>query len=95
MADSRWYNESNYYLRGHVSYDSPLVMLSWLPFVGDMVETERLYLSALNIKHTRPYIELGYGFRTRFFSTGLFAGFLGKQYHSFSCKFTFELFRRW
>ena len=95
MADSRWYNESNYYLRGHVSYDSPLVMLSWLPFVGNMVETERLYLSALNIKHTRPYIELGYGFRTRFFSTGLFAGFLGKQYHSFSCKFTFELFRRW
>jgi hypothetical protein len=95
IADSRWYNESNYYLRGHISYDSPLVMLSWLPFVGNMVETERLYLSALNIKHTRPYIELGYGFRTRYFSTGLFAGFLGTQHHSFSCKFTFELFRRW
>ena len=95
LLDSRWYNESEYYIRSHVSYDSPLIMLSWLPLVGRIVETERFYLSALSIQHTRPYFELGYGFQTRYFSTGIFASFLNTQFQSFGCKFTIELFRRW
>ena len=95
LVDSRWYNESNYYLRSHVSYDSPLLMLSWVPLIGRIVETERVYLSALSIEHTRPYFEVGYGFQNRFFSTGIFASFLNTQYQSFGCKFTIELFRRW
>ena len=95
LLDSRWYNESEYYIRSHVSYDSPLIMLSWVPLVGRIVESERFYLSALSIQHTRPYFELGYGFQTRFFSTGIFASFLNTQYQSFGCKFTIELFRKW
>jgi hypothetical protein len=95
LLDSRWYNESNYYVRSHVSYDSPLLMLSWLPWVGRIVETERIYISALSIEHTRPYFELGYGFQNRFFSTGIFASFLNTHFQSFGCKFTIELFRRW
>ncbi len=95
LVDSRWYNESNYYVRSHVSYDSPLLMLSWVPLVGRIVETERFYLSALSIEHTRPYFEVGYGFQNRYFSTGIFASFLNTSYQSFGCKFTIELFRRW
>ena len=95
LVDSRWYNESNYYVRGHVSYDSPLLMLSWVPLVGRIVETERIYLSALSIEHTRPYFEVGYGFQNRYFSTGIFASFLNTSFQSFGCKFTIELFRRW
>ena len=95
LLDSRWYNESQYYLRSHVSYDSPLIALSWLPYIGRIIETERFYLSALSIEHTRPYFELGYGFKTRYLSTGFFASFLNTQFQSFGCKFTIELFRRW
>ena len=95
LLDSRWYNESDYYLRSHVSYDSPLLMLSWIPWVGRIVETERVYISALSIEHTRPYFELGYGFQTRFISTGFFASFLNSKFQNFGCKFTIELFRRW
>jgi hypothetical protein len=95
LLDSRWYNESDYYIRSHVSYDSPLLVLSWLPLVGRIVETERFYLSALSIQHTHPYFELGYGFQTRFFSTGFFASFLNSRFQHFGCKFTIELFRRW
>lgn len=95
LVDSRWYNESNYYVRSHVSYDSPLLMLSWVPLIGRIVETERFYLSALSIEHTRPYFEVGYGFQNRYFSTGIFASFLNTSYQSFGCKFTIELFRRW
>ena len=90
-----WYNASEYYLRAHVSYESPLLCLSWLPVLGHYVETERLYLSALSIEHTRPYTEIGYGFTTRFISIGLFASFLKTHYQEVGCKFTFELFRKW
>jgi hypothetical protein len=56
---------------------------------------ERVYISALNIEHTRPYFELGYGFTTRYLSTGFFTSFLGSKYEGFGFKFTVELFRRW
>lgn len=89
------YNASKYYLRSNISYESPLLAVSMIPLVGHYVERERVYLSSLSIAHTRVYSELGYGFTCRFFSMGLFAGFLNADYQSMGCKFTFELFRRW
>ena len=95
LLDSKWYNESDYYLRGHLSFESPLLALGWTPLVGHFVETERVYASVLSIQHTHFYSELGYGFTNRYFSTGIFANFLNHKFQSFECKFTIELFRRW
>ena len=95
LVDSRWYNSSNYYIRTHVSYDSPLLMLSWLPWVGRVIETERIYLSAMSIENTRPYFEVGYGFKNRLFSSAVFGSFLNTTFQTVGFKFTFELFRRW
>ena len=95
LLESRWYNESNYYIRGHISYESPLFALSWVPFVGRFVESERLYFSTLSIEHVKGYHEIGYGFKCKYFSTAFFASFLDRHYESFECKFTIELFNRW
>ena len=95
LLDSRLYNESNYYLRGNLSYESPLLAASFIPLVGRYVERERAYVSSISIAHTRLYSELGYGFTCRYFSMGLFASFLNTQYQQMTAKFTFELFRRW
>ena len=95
LVNSSWYNISDYYLRGHMSYDSPLLLLTWLPWAGRFIETERIYLSALLIEHTRPYFEVGYGVKNRFFSSALFASFLNGNCDQVGFKFTFELFRRW
>ena len=95
LLDSRWYNESKYYARAHLSYESPFLVASWIPLLGRIFERERFYLSALSIDRTRPYSEYGYGFSTRFVSIGLFTSFLGSEFQGFDCKFTFELFRRW
>ena len=95
LLNSRWYNESRYYARANLSYDSPMLLLSWLPVAGHFMERERFYLSGLSIDHTRPYYELGYGFTTRFVTIGLFTSFLNTDFQEFECKFTFELFRRW
>ena len=95
LLNSNWYNESRYYARANISYESPFLLTSWLPLVGRLVERERFYISALSIDNTRPYSELGYAFTTRLLSIGLFASFLNTEFQNFECKFTFELFRRW
>ncbi len=95
LLNSQWYNESDYYVRGHMTYDTPMLAVAYLPLIGRFIEAERLYLSALSIEHTRPYLELGYGFSNRMFSTGIFAGFLGGKFHELECKVTIELFSRW
>jgi hypothetical protein len=95
MLDSRLYNESNYYVRGHFSYDSPLLMLSWMPLLGRAIEKERIYVSVLSIEHTRPYYEIGYGFTNRMFSAAVFGAVLGRKFQEIGCKFTLELFKRW
>lgn len=95
LLNSEWYNASRYYLRLNTSYESPLMLVSRLPFIGKYIETERLYLGLLRIQHTRPYCELGYGFTNKYFSIGAFGSFLNGSFQEFGCKFTFELFRRW
>ena len=95
LLNSDWYNESRYYARANLSYESPWMVTSCLPLLGHYIEKERIYFSVLSIDNTRPYTELGYGFTTRLISIGLFASFLNAYYQGFGSKFTFELFRRW
>ena len=95
LLNSEWYNTSRYYLRGNASYESPLLVCSFLPLVGKYIERETIYFSLLSIQHTRPYAEIGYGVTTRFISIGAFASFLNVKPKEFGLKFTFELFRKW
>ncbi|MBP3252100.1 MAG: hypothetical protein J6M25_05560 [Prevotella sp.] len=95
LLSSRLYNASSYYVRGNISYESPLLLASMTPLLGRYVERERAYISSLLIQDTRLYSELGYGFTCRYFSMGVFASFLALRHQEVGCKFTFELFRRW
>ncbi len=94
LLDSRWYNSSREYLRGHVTYEAPFLLLRHLMKYTQYVLNERLYLNALVVTHLNPYIELGYGIGTHIFDFGVFAGFANWQYQEIGCKFTFELFNR-
>lgn len=95
LLNSRLYNESKYYIRGNLSFETPLLAGYLVPIVGRYVERERVYVSSLGIGNTRLYSELGYGFTCRFFSMGIFTSFLNYDYQDMGCKFTFELFNRW
>lgn len=94
LLNSRTYNNSTYYIRTNITYESPLLLLSWLPWLGHYMEMERIYVSALEARHVHPYLEVGYGFTTRLLSIGIFAS-NGRGNRSFGCKFGFELFRHW
>ena len=95
LLDSRVYNESNFYLRNNISYESPLLFGTWIPYVGRYIEKERLYISNVVVGHTRPYTEIGYGFTNRYISVGFFASFLNASFQKCGISFDFELFKRW
>jgi hypothetical protein len=78
-----------------VSYESPLLFATWLPYIGKFIETERLYFSNAVVQHTRPYFEIGYGLTNRYFSVGFFASFLNTEFQKAGITFDFELFKRW
>ena len=89
------YNLSNYYLRANVSYDSPMMVGSWIPYLGKYIERERFYLGTAVIADSKPYFELGYSFTNRYLSIAMFAGFNGTRFKEIGFDFSYELFRRW
>lgn len=95
LLHDNWYNSSKYYIRSNMTYESPMLLLSWIPYVGNVIEKERLYFSVLNLSHLSHYCELGYGITNRVFSMGVFAGLKRGAYQSIGIKFGFELFEKW
>lgn len=92
LLDGRWYNSSNRYLRAHVTYEAPFLLMRHLRKYTQYVLNERIYYNMLFVPHLNPYIELGYGIGTNIFDFGLFASFANLKYQEVGVKFTFELF---
>jgi len=95
LLNSNWYNASEYYVRANLTYESPLLLLSWVPLAGRFMEKERIYINALAVRHLHPYLELGYGFKTRLFSMGMFTAINKNGFDAVGFKFGIELFRDW
>lgn len=88
------YNTSEYYIRANITYESPLLLLSWVPKIGHYVEMERMYISTLDVHNVHPYIEAGYGFTCRLMSMGFFFS-NGRGNRTIGVTFGFELFNNW
>ena len=95
LLNSNWYNASSYYVRANATYESPFLLLSHCPLIGQVIEEERVYLSALAVSRMFPYIEVGYGFTNRVFSMGIFTGFSPHNFEGVGLKFGFELFNNY
>ena len=95
LLSSKWYNASRYYVRTNMTYESPLLLLSRIPFTGHFIEMERIYFSALSVRDLQPYIELGYSFTTRWLSIGTFVANRNGKFDGFGCKFGIEIFDKW
>ena len=95
LLNSNWYNASEYYVRMNATYESPLMLLSKIPYVGKFIETERIYTNILFVDHLHPYTECGYGFTNRYLSIGFFCAARNQSFYGVGCRFSFELFRDW
>lgn len=94
LLRSDTYNASTYYVRTNLTYESPMLLISRVPWIGHYMEMERIYMSLLDVHNIHPYIEIGYGFTTRLLSCGVFLS-NGQGNRTFGFKFGFELFRHW
>ena len=92
LLDGRWYNSSRQYWRGHISYESPFILLRPLNRWLGMIQQERLYGGILFMPHLHPYVELGYGIGTHVFDVGAFVSSINGKFDTVGFKFTFELF---
>ena len=95
LLNREMYNSSRYYVRGNMTYESPLMMMSRLPIVGKVIEMERVYISGLLVDKLHPYTEWGYGFTNRLFSIGAFIATRNFKYDGIGCRVGLELFRDW
>lgn len=92
LLDRRWFNSSRQYWRGHVTYESPFILLRPLNRLLGMIQQERLYGGVLFMPHLNPYIEVGYGIGTHVFDVGAFVSTVNGKFGEIGFKFTFELF---
>lgn len=95
LLNSNWYNASKYYVRGNLTYESPMMVFSKLPLVGRYIETERIYANVLFAEHVNPYVEFGYGLTNKIFSAGIFCATAKTKFEGFGVRFGLELFKDW
>ena len=95
VLNSHLYNSSKYYIRGNITYESPMLFAYRIPLAGRFIESERIYTNILKSSQVNPYVELGYGFTNRLFSMGVFLGMNNWKYDGIGFQFGIELFERW
>ena len=89
---SKWYNASPYYVRAHLTLNSPFLIMRHAMKYTNHIRDERLYLNLLTMKRLGPYFEVGYGIGTFVFDLGVFASLQDFKHVGFGYKITFELF---
>ena len=95
LLGRNWYNVSKYYVRANLTYESPILLAAWIPYVGRYIEKERIYINTLSVSRLHPYIEYGYGFRTRAISVGAFVSQHKWDFKEATLRIGIELFRHW
>lgn len=89
-----WYNSADRYLRGHITYETPLLALTRLHKITHAIQAERLYFGALMMPQLHPYLEFGWGFATHVFDCGFYVSTMNGKFNNVGVEFEFELFRR-
>ena len=95
LLDSYMYNISRYYVRSNFTYETPLLIAYKVPFIGQFVESEAVYLNMLSTTLEHPYMEMGYSFVNRVFSMGIFGAVSNWKFDGIGFQFGFKLFNRW
>ena len=92
LLDSRWYNESRYYVRATSSYESPMLLFARVPRLSRFVTIERLYLNLLSVRSLGLYSEIGYGIGTPLLDLGFFTSVAPGHRLDFGFRCIFKLF---
>ena len=86
------YSTSGTYLEAHTYYETPFLLLKFLPFFSNrMLWKEGAQLDYLYTDGIRNYVELGYTIGGVVWQTGVFVGFENFKYRSFGVKLSLPI----
>jgi hypothetical protein len=86
------YSTSDKYIEAHLYFDTPFLVLKYLPFLGSRLWIESLQLNYLCTPQIKNYAELGYTIGL-IWKAGIFIGFENFKYRSIGAKLTLPLSR--
>ena len=90
LLDYKYYNQSNHYLRGHATLESPTLLLRCINTY--FLNAERIYGSILFADGVVPYVELGYGLSTKWVDVSYFVSYLKEQGFKGGLRFNLHIF---
>lgn len=90
LLESKYYNGAYRYLRGHIAYETPTLLLRNLN--TRYLRSERFYLNALVTPQIMPYLEIGYGISSHIADLSGFASIEKGKFRRAGVKFTLHLF---
>ena len=83
------YSTSGKYFVAHAHYETPFLLLKFLPYIGDRILwREGVQLNYLHTGEIKNYTEFGYTIGGLAWRAGVFAGFENLKYRSFGFKLT-------
>jgi len=84
---------SDSFVRAHLSYKSPYILLKYLPFLSNTLWREMIWSSYYNSPQNRNYVEFGYTLLEVLLSAnvGVFAGFADGKFNGIGLNVAFRL----
>jgi hypothetical protein len=84
---------SDNFVRAHLSYKSPYILLKYLPFLSNTLWREMIWSSYFNSPQNRNYVEVGYTLLEVLLSAnvGVFAGFADGKFNGIGLNVAFRL----
>lgn len=90
LLSNRYYNNAYRYLRGHIAYETPTLVLRNVS--TRYLRSERFYLNTLLTQELTPYIEFGYGISSHIADLSGFTSLVKGKFDKAGVKFTLHLF---
>lgn len=94
LLDRQFYNASDTYVQNHFMYESPFLILNFVPALAKGVVTERIYLSHLYNPYIRSYCEFGYGIGSNLLNAAVFGSFHKLKFHEIGFKVSLNIFKK-
>mgnify|MGYP003583254011 CR=1 FL=1 len=81
------------YAQGFASYQTPYLLLKYLPFLSNRMWQENIHFASLFTRQSKPYYEFGYSMSQigAVASLGIFTGFKGQSFYCMHIKLSITL----
>jgi hypothetical protein len=96
LLDYYKYSTNDYYLKGSISYQTPLLLIKYIPGISKLGWNENIYLNYLTTPALKNYTEVGYSLSEIYYmgTAGIYASFTDGKYNGFGIRVSILFFAK-